>query len=158
LNKLLPLYGCFQECCQWDDLVEHFGELLDVGQRLLVGSIPHFLTALGITSSRLRVSRLFSGVSGKPRLSGFFSGHSKLRGRRCTCWFFYHLAVLIIFFLRLDFSNGHLLYSLFSWYVLAYTQFINLLHLRAIRFIKRQVTHDFNTTGSFVEDTIAMSV
>jgi hypothetical protein len=60
--------------------------------------------------------------------------------------------------LRLDFSNGHLLYSLFSWYFLAYTQFINLLYLRAIRFIKRQVTRGFNTTGGLVEDTIAMSV
>jgi hypothetical protein len=30
--------------------------------------------------------------------------------------------------------------------------------LRAIRFIKRQGTRDFNTTGGFVEDTIAMSV
>jgi hypothetical protein len=38
--------------------------------------------------------------------------------------------------LRLDFSNDHLSYSLFSRYILAYTQFINLLLLRAIRFIK----------------------
>jgi hypothetical protein len=117
-----------------------------------------FLTALGITSNRPGVSGIFSGVSGNPGLSGFFSGYSEVRSGRCTYCFFYHLTVLIIIFLRLDLSNGHLLYSLFSWYILAYTQFINLLHLRAIRFIKRQVTCDFNTTGGFVEDTIAMSV
>jgi hypothetical protein len=46
LNELLPLYECFQECCQQDDLIEHFGELLDVGQRLLVESNPHLLDYL----------------------------------------------------------------------------------------------------------------
>jgi hypothetical protein len=33
-----------------------------------------------------------------------------------------------------------------------YTQFINLLHLRAIRFMKRHITRDINTTSGFVED------
>jgi hypothetical protein len=33
-----------------------------------------------------------------------------------------------------------------------------LLHLRAIRFIKCQVTRDFNTTGGFVKDMIVMSI
>jgi hypothetical protein len=99
----------------------------------------------------------FSGVSGKPGISGFFSAHSGVRSGSQNCCFFY-FAVLFISFLRLDFSNDHLSYSHFSKYILAYTQFINLLLLRAIRFMKRQVTHDFNTTGGFVEDTIAMRV
>jgi hypothetical protein len=51
--------------CQRDDLVEHFGELLDVGQRLLVESIPHFLDCFG-----------------KPGISGFFSGHSGVHSGR----------------------------------------------------------------------------
>jgi hypothetical protein len=31
LSELLPLFGCYQECCQWDGPIEPFDVLLGVG-------------------------------------------------------------------------------------------------------------------------------
>jgi hypothetical protein len=94
LNEFLPLYVCFQECCQRDDLVEHFVELLDVGQTLLVGSNPQFLDCLVESQQQVRMSGHFYGVSGKTIISGFFSGYYKVRSGRQNCCFFYFAVLL----------------------------------------------------------------
>jgi hypothetical protein len=59
LNELLPLYGCLQECCQRDDLVEHFAELFDVGQKLIVESNPQFLDCLKKYQQQVRNLQTF---------------------------------------------------------------------------------------------------
>ena len=71
------------------------------------------------------------------------------------------LGILIIsglIFLWPNVAYSHLLDCLTWWILLPYNTWINLLHLRAIRFIKYHIYHDFNSTHGFVEDTIGMLI
>jgi hypothetical protein len=55
-------------------------------------------------------------------------------------------------------ADSQLLDCLTWWILLSYNTCINLLYLRAIRFIKCHVYHYFNSTKGFVENTIGMLI